>query len=253
MEKVTYRKVEHISWITLNRPEVHNAIDYEVMEQLLAHLSKAENDNAIKAVVITGAGERTFCSGGDLQKFHALHTKEEALVMLSKMGKVLYRIATFPKITVALLNGTAVGGGCELATACDYRLAFPGNKFGFIQGTLGITTGWGGATLLMERIHSREALPLLLSCERRSTEDGEKIGFISKLLRREIDIEEQVKDWLKPLTTPSLPVLKAYKSYYINQLNGAKIMDRMNSEIDQCATLWQEQEHHDAVNSFLKK
>jgi enoyl-CoA hydratase/carnithine racemase len=253
MEKVTYRKMGPICWIIINRPDVHNAIDYDVMDQLLSHFTKAENDNDVKAVILTGAGEKTFCSGGDLQKFHSLHTKEEALVMLSKMGNVLYRIATFPKITVAFLNGTAVGGGCELATSCDYRLALPGNKFGFIQGSLGITTGWGGATLLMERIHPNLALPLLHSCERKKTEEGLDIGFINYLLHKDNHIEEQIEAWIKPLINPSLAVLQSYKSYYVDRLNAMNIKVRMDREIEQCATLWQEQEHHDAVNSFLRK
>ncbi|OZM58493.1 hypothetical protein CIB95_02690 [Lottiidibacillus patelloidae] len=253
MEKVTYKKMGSLCWIMINRPNVHNAIDYDVMDQLMSHLTTAEKDSGVKAIILTGAGEKTFCSGGDLQKFHSLHTKEEALVMLSKMGDVLYRIATFPKITVAFLNGTAVGGGCELATSCDYRLALPGNKFGFIQGSLGITTGWGGTTLLMERIHPSLALPLLHSCERKQTEEGLKIGFINSLLNREEPIEAQIEEWIKPLIHPSLAVLQSYKSYYIDRLHTLDVKVRMEREIEQCATLWQEKEHHDAVNAFLRK
>ncbi len=70
--------------------------------------------------------------------------------MLSKMGKILYDIATLPVPTIALINGAAVGGGCEIATACDFRLVAKDAKCGFIQGTLGITSGWGGGTYLFE-------------------------------------------------------------------------------------------------------
>ncbi|WP_261179315.1 enoyl-CoA hydratase/isomerase family protein [Anaerobacillus sp. CMMVII] len=105
----------------------------------------------MKIVVLTGAGTDAFCSGGDLSIFHHIHTKGEAKEMLLKMAKVLHKLFFFSKPTVAYLNGTTVGGGCEIATACDFRIAEKKLKIGFIQGRLGITTGWGGSTYLMER------------------------------------------------------------------------------------------------------
>ena len=121
------------------------------MEGFREVLSYIRNSTNAKFLIITGAGEQSFCSGGDLSEFHALKTENEAYEMLSKMGQILYELATLPIPTIALVNGTAVGGGCEIATACDFRILNTNAHAGFIQGGLAITSGWGGATYLMER------------------------------------------------------------------------------------------------------
>lgn len=120
--------------ITINRPEKRNAINYEVMERLGDVLSDAESDETVKMLMLTGRVDAAFCSGGDLSEFHTLPTEKEAYKMLSKMGMVVNKLATFPKPTAAFLNGTAVGEGAEFAAACDYRIARENSRFGFIQG-----------------------------------------------------------------------------------------------------------------------
>jgi enoyl-CoA hydratase len=251
MEKVLYEVNNCFAWITLNRPEVHNAVDYDVMSLINQYLDMAETDEDVKVLFITGAGNKAFCSGGDLQKFHNLHTKEEAHGMLSEMGKVLYRIATFPKPTVALMNGIAVGGGCELVTSCDYRIAVEGKKFGFIQGTLGITTGWGGSAILLERLKREDAMLLLYSGDVLTVETGYEIGFINALIQRDLPIKDQAETWSERISSLSLPVIKAYKSYDIERLKLSQLKERMEKEVEQCAVLWESDEHHVAVRKFL--
>src|SRR5690625_5646758 len=87
-----------------------------------------------------------FCAGGDLINFHGELTPDEAFSRLYPMKEVLYDIASFPVPTICLLNGDALGGGCEIATACDFRIAKETTKFGFVQSKLGIVPGWGGGT-----------------------------------------------------------------------------------------------------------
>jgi enoyl-CoA hydratase len=236
-------------WVTLNRPECRNAIDYEVMEDLDAILDEAR-DSEDKALIITGAG-KAFCSGGDLQVFHALHTEEEAYPMLKKMGDILYKLMTFPKPTIALLNGTAVGGGCEIAAACDYRFAAHGATVGFVQGRLAITTGWGGATMLFEKLRHDKAMEMLCSARRYSAKEAQELGFLHEVF---VDDEKlSCQKWIEEMLIPRTEVLSAYKKAAVRRWCETSLKQRMQQEIKECAVLWEAEAHHDAVSAFLKR
>jgi len=133
--------------ITIDRPEARNAIAPETMAQLDAALDKAEGASAL---VLKGAGDRAFVSGGDLKQLAALRTEEEAAAMAREMRAVCDKIVAFPGVTVAVLNGHALGGGAEFATAADIRLAADDIKIGFNQVALEIMPAWGGAERLVQ-------------------------------------------------------------------------------------------------------
>lgn len=252
MKTIRWERQGGISWVTLNRPQVRNAVNFEMMDELNAALSEIEKTED-KLLVITGAGGQAFCSGGDLSSFHSLHTEEEALSMLSKMGQVLKRLFLFKKPTVALLNGAAVGGGCEIAAACDLRIAKKNIKFGFVQGKLGITTGWGGGTMLFERVPSSVAIDYLCSSQLITGEKGYEDGFIHLLLDEEGDLKEACEKALEPFISKSLGVLEAYKQMWLRRLDTDKILRNIDDEIRTCAKLWESDEHHEAVRNFLNK
>ena len=168
---------------TINRSEKRNAINFDVMEGLAEAITRASSPD-IKALVITGKDDRAFCSGGDLSVFHLLHTKEEAYPMLSKMANILYSLLTLPVPTIALINGIAIGGGCELAAACDFRVARDGINAGFVQGKQAITTGWGGGSILAEKLQAPIAMKLLLEAEVQTAAYLHKIASPEKSLTR---------------------------------------------------------------------
>lgn len=241
-----------IAWITLNRPEKRNAVDYDVIQLLDTFLDDISNRTDCKLVVITGTGSQAFCSGGDLSVFHELRTEEEAYQMLSKMGGVLHKLLTLNKITIAAINGAAVGGGCELATACDFRLATSTAKLGFVQGRLGITTGWGGATMLFEKMNHHEALKLLGQASLVTAKQAVRMGFVDQLLE-EVDFKEQVKKWVAPFLTQSPDVLSAYKKAAIVKWETRAFQESLYAEMRRCAILWETDAHHEAVRSFFRK
>jgi enoyl-CoA hydratase len=250
LKKLLVDVKDGIGWITLNHAERYNAINYEMMDLLDNAIDELKHDDNVKVLVITGSGDKAFCSGGDLSAFHQLHTEEEAYTMLSRMGNVLFKLFTFPKPTIALLNGVAVGGGCEIASACDFRLAAPHVKFGFIQGTLGITTGWGGTTFLMERVANDTGLEWLLSSEKYTAAEGLAKGFIQKELGY---TEDEFQNWLQPIANKTIGVLKAYKQRRLDQIDLEKTKSNMKAEIRECSKLWASEEHHEAVAAFLKR
>ena len=236
--------------VILNRPDRRNAVSYQLMEDLEKAIDSAAQDDSVKVLVVTGSGDRAFCSGGDLSEFHSLYTEDEAYGMLSKMGAILYKIATFKKPTIAIMNGHAVGGGCELATAFDFRLAKSGIKLGFVQASLGITTGWGGASLLLEKIQPSQAMQLLLSGTINTADKAKQLGFIDEI------IDGNLEDWeqfVEAMLTRELGVLQAYKQLLINKFEVSNLRGRMETEIRECSKLWETEAHHQAVANFLSK
>ncbi|SNS96425.1 Enoyl-CoA hydratase/carnithine racemase [Bacillus sp. OK838] len=244
------KDIRGIMKVLINRPEKRNAVNYQLMDELKSILSEAAHDEEVKLLVLTGAGSEAFCSGGDLSEFQDLHTEEEAFTMLSKMGEILYTLAVFPKPTFALINGSAVGGGCEIATACDFRLAKSGAKLGFVQGTLGITTGWGGASLLLEKIPEQKALKLLLDAKIHKAEEAKEFGFVDEIVGEGLDgWEKFAEDFLRHETG----VLMAYKRLLVHKWEYSGLRGRMDAEIRECSKLWASDEHHAAVDRFLNK
>jgi len=240
------------AWFIINRPEKRNAIDYDIMNDLKEALQIVGGNDHCRAFIITGKDEKAFCSGGDLTLFHSLHTKEEAYPMLAKMGDILYSLLTLPMLTVALINGIAIGGGCEIASACDFRLAKLDSKMGFIQGKLAITTGWGGATILFEKLPYQVALQMLMSADLYSSTQALQLGFVHSLLKNE-NLEEQCREFVKTISVHHLNVLKAYKCALVNKWVRSGIKERMFTEIEQCSILWESAEHHHVVAEFLKR
>ncbi|WP_442599392.1 enoyl-CoA hydratase/isomerase family protein [Neobacillus sp. D3-1R] len=235
---------------TINREEQRNAINFEIMEGLEKVLELGEK-GACKALIVTGAGNNAFCSGGDLSVFHDLKTEEEAYHMLSKMAEILYRLLTFPKPTIAIMNGPAVGGGCELATACDFRIARRGIKAGFIQGKLAITTGWGGGSMLLEKMEMANAMKLLMTAEVYEVDKLKDMGFIHQIYDE--DGWEAVQVFLEKIVKLESEVLSAYKKLLIGKWESNQLHRRIFDEVRSCAKLWESETHHLQVNRFLTK
>lgn len=235
---------------TITRSEKRNAVNYDVMDGLTKAISLAK-DPTIKALVITGEGDHAFCSGGDLSVFHRLQTKEEAYEMLSRMSQILYALLTLTKPTIALMNGTAIGGGCELAIACDFRLAREGVKAGFVQGKQAITTGWGGGTILAEKLPVTSSMKLLMEAEIQNTEFLRAVGFIDHIyLHNPISACEV---YLEKLLAVDLSVLESYKMMWIRKWDESKLKERIEKEVRNCSVLWESDSHHKYVQNFINK
>lgn len=236
----------------INRPEMRNAINHSVMDGLETFLSKVEVDDSIAYAVITGEGDRAFCSGGDLSEFHGLQTADQAYPMLSKMAGLLYRLSVLPVPVIALVNGAAVGGGCEIASACDYRLVSSKAKAGFIQGTLAITSGWGGASQLFTKMNNHSAaLKLLSESKVHTAEQLQSIGWATGVY--DGNAQDALENFISDMKKIHPSVHKAYKKLAITNWKQTGLKERMLEEAAQCAKLWESDAHHTAVDNFLKK
>jgi enoyl-CoA hydratase/carnithine racemase len=169
---------ERIALLRLNRPEVHNAVDERVMEGLEGHLTTIQARHEIATIVLSGAGRDTFCSGGDLRYFASLPTREQGLAMSQRMQAILDRLYTGDRVVLAAVNGTALGGGCEILTACHLRIASAEASFSFRQARNGVVTGWGGGVRLFRLLGRGAALRLLLTSETLSSKEALRMGLV---------------------------------------------------------------------------
>ncbi|WJY28827.1 enoyl-CoA hydratase/isomerase family protein [Sporosarcina trichiuri] len=237
---------------SIERPGVRNAVSHDVMDGLEKFIRHLETDGSVEWGVVTSTGRKAFCSGGDLSEFHTLRTADEARPMLLRMTRLLYRLAAVPVPVIALMDGTAVGGGCELAAACDFRLMRADARAGFIQGTLAITTGWGGASLLYEKesLHA-PALQLLMGAKLHEARTLEEAGWITSVYTD--GKQEALVRFLDGFRTISPGVLHAYKMVAVRRFVQTGLEHRMLEEAEQCAVLWESDEHHEAVRRFREK
>ncbi|ASN07395.1 enoyl-CoA hydratase [Virgibacillus necropolis] len=239
---------EGYSMITLNRPEKRNAISTEMARELREAI-KLAREETIKFLVITGSGDNAFCAGGDLKDLHGDLTPADAFHQLYAMKEVLFDIVSFPVPTICLLNGDAVGGGCEIATACDFRIARESTEFGFVQTKLGITPGWGGGALLYEKVHSSFAYSWLIDAEVYDALFLKDKGWVHRIVPTEKWHDRT--EILAVYISKSVAQMEILDKQYKQKVGVLGLSALMDEEVRNCAKLWDSEEHVDAVNKFL--
>jgi enoyl-CoA hydratase len=177
-ENLLYAKRDRIGFITFNRPKVLNALNRKTMEELNQLLIAAREDEDVRVLILTGAGEKSFVAGADIGEL-AVQTpvsgRETALFGQS----VLHRLETLGKPSIAAINGFALGGGCEVALACSMRLASRTAKLGQPEVKLGILTGYGGSQRLSRLCGKGVAHELCLTGEMISADEALHIGLVN--------------------------------------------------------------------------
>lgn len=171
-----------VAKIRLNRPAVHNAIDEAVMLRLEEIIGELDRGPDTSVVVLTAAGRESFCAGGDFRYFATLDTSEKVLAMSLRMQKILARLSAGPQVVIAAINGRALGGGCEILTACHFRIASSAATLGFVQAANGITPGWGGGSRLLHLIGGHGALSLLLTAGPIDAKEALRIGLVNRVV-----------------------------------------------------------------------
>ncbi len=224
--------------ITIDRPHARNAISLETMDQLEKALDGAEG---AAALVLTGAGDRAFVSGGDLKELSALRTVAEASAMAFRMRTICDRIAAFPGPTIAALNGHALGGGAEFAVAADIRLAADDIKIGFNQVTLAIMPAWGGAERLAKLVGRSRALLLAGTGTVLSAAEAEGIGLIDRVLPR-ASFDEDWRAIARSLASRPAGEIKRV-------IDGATTTEA----VEAFARLWVSDEHWQAADEVIKR
>jgi len=170
-----------VAEVTLHRPEVRNALNEATLRELGEVFTELAGDPAVRVVILTGAGERAFAAGGDIAAvvdFSPLQARDFARLA----QEVLDRVEQCGKPVIAAINGFAVGGGCELAMACDLRIAAETARFGQPEINLGILAGWAGTQRLPRLVGKGRALELLLTGELIGAQEAWRIGLVNRVV-----------------------------------------------------------------------
>jgi enoyl-CoA hydratase len=165
--------------ITINRPDKMNALNKDVIEDLGKAMEEVYNNEEVKSAIITGSGEKAFVAGADISEFTALG-KEGGSALASRGRKLVFdKIENSPKPVIAAVNGFALGGGCELAMACHFRIASDNAKFGQPEVNLGLIPGYGGTQRLTQLIGKGKAMELMMTADMVGADDAKSLGLVN--------------------------------------------------------------------------
>jgi 3-hydroxypropionyl-coenzyme A dehydratase len=182
-------KDEGIAIIKINRPEVLNALNREAMFELSTAIDIVGADDKIKVIIITGAGEKSFCAGADI-RYVVNIDPIEAEKYATFIHGLLNKIENLEKPVIAAINGYALGGGCELALACDIRIASSNAKIGQTEVTVGIPPGWGGTQRLLRIVGPSKTKELIYTGKMITAEEAEGVGLVNRVIS--LSAEENV-------------------------------------------------------------
>ncbi|WP_433522909.1 enoyl-CoA hydratase [Nocardia pseudovaccinii] len=201
-ETILLERKGRVGWITLNRPKALNALNAQVLDDVIAALDELEHDDAIGAIVITGS-ERAFAAGADIKE---MQPKSYMDMFMNDYFARWDRLAQFRKPTIAAVAGYALGGGCELAMICDILLAADNAKFGQPEIKLGVIPGIGGSQRLTRAIGKAKAMDLVLTGRNMDAEEAERAGLVSRivpaaeLLDTALEVAETIASMSLPVT-----------------------------------------------------
>lgn len=183
-ETLLYDKKQRIGYVTLNRPNVLNAQSPEMFEELAQLFGELKHDPEVGVVILTGAGDRAFCAGADINYLKSLAqmTPMAAKTFVEKNRRAFGAIAQLGKPVIAAVNGYALGGGCELAMACHIRMASDNARFGQPEINLGLFPGAGGTQRLPRLVGKGIALEMMLTGEAISAQDAYRLGLVNKVV-----------------------------------------------------------------------
>lgn len=193
---VIYEKKDKAAWLTIDREEKRNSLNVEVVESLLKYMSEIEQDDEVRAVVITGAGEKAFCAGADLS---GMGSGSNPTDLPSLIGQLLKRMALFPKPTIARVNGDCMAGGMGIMLACDMAYAKEGARLATPEVKVGLFPMMIGA-LIFRNVSRKKALEMIYTGRHYSAAEAEAMGLVTRACSKE-ELDEVLNETLRHITS----------------------------------------------------
>lgn len=239
--------------VLINRPEKRNALSQAVLNELGATFTHHAADQTLVAAVVTGAGERCFAAGGDLREFDALREKAQVAGMARASAVALDAIRDFPVPVVAALNGDALGGGAELAVACDMRIFATHARIAFVQGTLCISPAWGGGADLVRIVGGSRALKLLARGDLLSAAEAQAYGLADGIAAPGETLEACMTAFMGPLVERKPQVMRAFKSLVVATRKSGDWARIRDLEQELLVATWLHPDHWAAADRVLAR
>ncbi len=235
---IIYTKKDHVAHITLNRPEVNNIINQQLAQEVADACCQVNQDDEIYVVIITGAGDKAFCGGSELERLDSGYSVAKA-------------IASVDRPVIAAINGDALGQGLELALSCDIRLASHRARFGFPQVALGFIPMDGGTQRLPHIVGKGKALELILAAEIIDAEQAFEIGLVNKVVAQE-NLAAEVEALAKTITSKG-PIALRYIKEAVNKGLDLTLEQGLRLEADLYFLLHTTADRTEGIKAFLQK
>ena len=239
-----------IATITVNRPSAMNAMTLNTLQELGAAVQDLSDSPAVRAVIITGAGEKAFIAGGDIAMLRELGPQEARALAHLAQG-VCNAIEQSPKPFIAAINGYALGGGCELAMSCDIRLAADTARFGQPEVNIGTLPGFGGSQRLPRLVGKGRALEMVLTGDMIDAQEAYRIGLVNKVVPR-TELLDAARSLALKLASKSLVALKLCKEAVVNGVE-MDLRRACGYEAELFALSFATNDQKEGMSAFLEK
>jgi len=246
---IIYAKKDHIGYITLNRPEVDNIINQQLAQELEEVCCQINQDQNIYAVIITGAGDRAFCCGSELEQL--IQVGNTAVVSSAMIYSAAPAIASVDRPVIAAINGDALGQGLELTLSCDIRLASHRARFGFPQAALGLIPMDGGTQRLPRIVGKGKALELILTAETIDAHEAFEIGLVNKVVAQE-NLTAEVEALARTIASKG-PIAVRYIKEAVNKGLDLTLEQGLRLEADLYFILHTTADRTEGIKAFLQK
>jgi len=249
-ENTLYEKEEGIATITINRPKALNALNKQAVQEISSRLDEAEEDEAVKVIVITGAGDKGFCVGLDLKSVRGISAVDG--MNLSLLGqKLTKKIEELRKPVIAAINGYALGGGLEMAMSCDLRIASENARMGQTELNVGLIPGWGGTQRLPRLVGRAMAKELIFTGKMIDAKTAKQLGLLNDVVPPD-ELKSAVKKFAAELITKP-PVGLQLAKQLINSSIETDLTKGLIQEAQAFGVLASTEDFDEGVAAFIEK
>ncbi len=250
MSVIEWENKEGIAIIRLNRPEVHNALNMPLLTELNRIVGELVYSKSTRVVIITGAGERSFCAGADLKERRSF-TEDQVRQFIYLIRETFHAVANLPMPVIAAVNGLALGGGTELALAADLRIADENALFGLTETALGIIPGAGGTQRLPRLIGIARAKEMIFTARRITAEEAERIGLVNRVVPSGKALEEALA--MAEMISKNAPLAVSQAKFAIDHGTEVDITTGLAIETKAYQTLIPTKDRLEGLQAFKEK